>query len=97
MAEFNKEELLKIAQLSSLKINDAELNLFVGQIKNILDYVNQLQQVPSSIEAQPTKNINVVREDVAQSFNSATILAQAPEHEGHYFVVPAILEEGKGS
>lgn len=93
MADFNKEELLKIAHLSALKIDDKEIDIFVEQIKTILSYVDQLQQVPQSAETLPVRNINFFREDIAIQCDSSEILAQAPERNETYFVVPTILEE----
>jgi len=93
MADFTKEELRKIAELSALKIDDKESDLFVEQIKTILAYVDQLQQIPLSSEMQQVRNINVFREDEALQCDSTEILAQAPERNNNYFVVPTILEE----
>jgi len=93
MAGFNKEELHKIAHLSALKIDDKESDLFVEQIKTILAYVDQLQEIPMSTQAQSVRNINVLRDDQAYQFDSSQILAQAPERNENYFVVPTILEE----
>jgi len=93
MASFNKEELRKIAHLSALKIDDKESDLFIEQIKTILAYVDQLQEIPMTTQAQQVRNINVLREDEAIPFDSSKILAQAPERNENYFVVPTILEE----
>ena len=90
---FNKEELRKIAHLSALKIDDQESDLFVEQIKTILAYVDQLQEIHITTQAQNVRNINVLREDEAFQNDSSEIMAQAPERNENYFVVPTILEE----
>ena len=43
MINFNKEELLKLAKLSALKLNDQEANVLVEQIKVLLDYTKEFR------------------------------------------------------
>ena len=93
MTTFTKEELLKIAHLSSLKLDEQEVPVFIDQINAILEYVNQLGNAQISIQAEPVKNVNVLRDDIAHATNPANILAQAPQIDDNYFVVPKILEE----
>jgi aspartyl-tRNA(Asn)/glutamyl-tRNA(Gln) amidotransferase subunit C len=93
MTAFNKQELLSIAKLSALKLEDKEIDLFEQQIKSILAYVDQLQQVPISSAVSHIGNSNIFREDVAVKKDSTDILAQAPETDENYFTVPKILDE----
>lgn len=93
MTTFNKEELHKIAQLSALKIDDSEVDAFVAQMGTILEFVDQLKQVTITAQAQPVRNVNVMRDDVAVQRPSEDLLSLAPERDGQYFVVPNILEE----
>ena len=92
MAEFTKEELLKIAELSALKMSNDEAKYFLGQMQQVIDYVNQLQEVKVSLQAEPTRNINYFREDEAVLQNSSAILELAPKKDNTYFVVPKILD-----
>ncbi len=93
MSQFTKDELLKIAHLSALKLEDNELELFTEQIKAILAYVDQLQQVQLTPQAAHVRNINIFRDDVVQKSDAEVMLAQAPELDEHYFAVPKILDE----
>ncbi|MBX9830661.1 Asp-tRNA(Asn)/Glu-tRNA(Gln) amidotransferase subunit GatC [Candidatus Babeliales bacterium] len=93
MATFNREELLKLAQLSSLHLEENEIDTYVERLSAILAYVKQLQEVTKTSEAEQVRNVNVFREDVAIACDRAEeMLAQAPEREDHYFVVPKILD-----
>jgi Asp-tRNA(Asn)/Glu-tRNA(Gln) amidotransferase C subunit len=47
------------------------------------------------VQEPPVKNVNVFREDVIVQTDPEPILAQAPEREGNYFVVPRILESNE--
>ncbi len=93
MATITREELLKIAKLSSLKLDDQEIPRFVDQVNTILGYVARLSEVQLTDQAAPIKNVNVLRDDVVVTTDAATILEEAPQVEGGYFVVPKILEE----
>jgi Asp-tRNAAsn/Glu-tRNAGln amidotransferase C subunit len=45
----SKEEVIKIAKLSRLELKEDEVEFFSAQMKNILDFVNKLNEVkPSS-------------------------------------------------
>ncbi|MFH1832462.1 MAG: Asp-tRNA(Asn)/Glu-tRNA(Gln) amidotransferase subunit GatC [bacterium] len=92
MVNFDREELLKIAKLSALELNEQEIELFEKQIGQILNFVQELQEVKLTTQAQSTKNINILREDVAIQKNSDDILTLAPETNNNYFVVPKILD-----
>jgi len=92
MSDFTKEELLKIAELSALKLNEKDTEYFWDQIKQVIDYVNLIQQVEVKSEAPKTCNVNFFREDVAVKSNSVEVLNQAPKKDHNYFVVPKILD-----
>jgi len=92
MIKFNKEELLKIANLSGLKLDNAEIPTLVEQIQLILNYTEELEQVKLSKETAPIKNVNVFRDDEIKEFDSSPILKQAPITKNNYFVVPKILK-----
>ena len=93
MTTFNKEELYKIAHLSALKIEESEVDAFVGQMRTILDYVDQLKEVSITTQVERVRNINVLRDDKAIQRPSGDLLAMAPERDGQFFIVPNILEE----
>jgi len=92
MAIITKEDVLKIARMSNITIHESEIEPLVDRLETVLNYAARVQEIAVDIEVPPSKNINVLREDVAVRFDSQTILARAPESEEHYFVVPAILE-----
>jgi len=92
MIKFDKEELLNIAELSSLKLNEQEADVLVNEIKRFLDYTEELNQVTLAKEVSPVKNVNVFREDIAEQKDTSHLLAQAPQTKDTYFVVPKVLK-----
>lgn len=94
MQTISKEELLHLARLSRLELDEHEITSLIKQIESVLQYAKRVQEIAhgDSLPLELKKNSNVMREDVVIPTNSATILGQAPECEQNYFVVPVILE-----
>lgn len=91
-----KEQIQWIAHLSRLEIKPDELALAATQLTSILDYINQLQQINTdNIEplAHALDVSNVFREDdLKESLAVDEALANAPNRQGNFYGVPAILE-----
>ena len=85
-----------VAHLARLELSAAELALMTPQLNVILDYVNQLQQIDTdAVEplAHPLPVHNVFRADEpAPSLPVAAALANAPDRQGDFFGVPAVLD-----
>lgn len=94
MQRISKEELLGLARLSRLELDENEIQSLMQQIEAVLSYAQRVQEIAQKgfLPEQSTKNINVMREDVIIPTDSKSILEQAPESEQNYFVVPVILE-----
>lgn len=96
--QINKQELLALVHLSRLQLDDAEIDSLMPQIDDILTYAHRVKDVAVEFSSKyadtisSTKNCNVFREDVVIRTDPRDILAQAPECEQNYFVVPVILE-----
>jgi len=95
MTKVSREELLNIARLSYLDIHEDEMAQLMSQVENILSYAERVTEIAADIEEPPIKNVNVFREDVVVRTDTEPILAQAPEREDNYFVVPRILESSE--
>lgn len=85
-----------VAHLARLELSDAELATMTRQLGAILDYVQQLQQVPTDdVEplAHPLPLENVFRDDqLTGSLPTEAALANAPQLHGDFYAVPAVLE-----
>ena len=83
MAEPNnisREEVAHMAALSRLRVSDEEQKLFARQFGDILGYMDVLAQAAEG------------REDRAVNRRSREeVLANAPEADGEYFIVPRIV------
>ena len=96
----DEAQVRHIAKLARLRLSDDEIARFSGQLADIVAYVQQLAEVNTAdIEplAHPLPLTNVMRDDEPhQPFDSATALANAPQREGSFFKVPAVLDPGGG-
>ena len=87
-----REEVLHVARLAELAVRDDELDRLVDQLNRIVDYVAQLEQVPSEGAADlflPGPQDVALRADVPGSVPLARPPAElAPEFGDGFFLVP---------
>ena len=90
-----REDVAKVAHLSRLTLSRADLDAFTTQLRSILDYVNLLEEVDvEGVEpmAHAVELRDVLREDVVTSMlPREAALANAPQTDGEFFLVPRIL------
>jgi aspartyl-tRNA(Asn)/glutamyl-tRNA(Gln) amidotransferase subunit C len=92
----SEEQVQYVAQLAHLALTPAEQQRFTEQLNAILDYMEQLDEVPTD-DVEPTSHVldlvNVFRDDtVRKTLTTDEALANAPETAQHYVVVPRIVE-----
>jgi aspartyl-tRNA(Asn)/glutamyl-tRNA(Gln) amidotransferase subunit C len=94
-----EQDIAKVAQLAHLDLGEEELKVFVPQITEIINYVEQLNQLETANvtpalggltpEAEKT---GVSRDDEIQgSLGQQTALAEAPDPASGHFRVPKVL------
>ncbi len=94
--EFTKETVKKVADLARIELQDKELEQLSVQIKDIISFIDKLNEldvkdVPPTSHVLPVSNVMRVDEPAA-SLPLTQVLANAPEKEGNFFVVPKIIE-----
>ncbi len=94
--KLSREEVVHIATLCRVGLSEEELERFQGQLSNILENFEILQQVDTTDvppTAYPIPLENVVRQDeAAPSSPQGDILANAPRQEEGHFRVKPVLE-----
>ena len=95
MPALTRADVEHVAYLARLGLTEEELARLEGQLNHILDQYATLAELDTDAippTAQTIELENILREDVARpSMPPEDVLANAPEREGDYFVVPAIL------
>jgi aspartyl-tRNA(Asn)/glutamyl-tRNA(Gln) amidotransferase subunit C len=94
--KITKDEVLYVADLARLDLDEASIEKFAGQIGDVLEYVEKLNEVDTE-GLRPTSHAisltNAFREDEQrQPLDLEQALANAPEKEDGNFVVPKIIE-----
>ncbi len=94
--KLSRDEVLHIALLARLGLTETEVDKLSEQLSNILENFEVLQQVDTSgipPTAQAIALQNVMKEDKeAASLPPDQILANAPQRDGDFFKVRAVLE-----
>ena len=93
--KITKNEVLYVAELARLDLDEASIETFADQIGNILEYVDTLNRVDTE-GVQPTSHAifmnNAFREDRDHvHLDREAALANAPEREDGNFVVPKVI------
>ena len=91
----SREEVRHMAALSRLAVMEEEERLFARQFGEILGHMDRLSRVDTEgVEPlySPLEHAAATRPDESlQRRERAEILANAPETDGEYFVVPRIV------
>ena len=96
MTQITRDDVLHLAQLSSLQLSNAEIDELQTDIGNILGYVEQLGKLDTS-NVEPTYQVtglqNVWRDDTVIDYGVSRqdLLARAPESADNQVKVPKVL------
>ena len=94
--KLSHEEVLHIARLARLGLTEAEADGVSEQLSNILDNFEVLQQVDTTDVSPTTQSItlqNVLSSDeITPSLSQDQVLSNAPQQEGEFFRIQAVLE-----
>jgi aspartyl-tRNA(Asn)/glutamyl-tRNA(Gln) amidotransferase subunit C len=95
MPALSRTDVEHVAYLARLGLTDDELTRLEGQLNHILEQYAKLAELDTEHippTAQTIELENILRDDVARpSLDPHDALRNAPERDGDFFVVPAIL------
>ena len=92
----SKEEILHIAKLANLNIKDEEVDKYLLNLQDILNFANIVNNAPvegllETIGANT--NYNMFRKDEVVSFeDEEALLYNAPEKERNMFKIPKVIQ-----
>ncbi len=96
MTQITRDDVQHLAQLSSLQLDDTEIESLRGDLENILSYIEQLSELDTS-GVEPTYQVtdleNVWRDDIVDDYGVSReeLLALAPSAEQNQIKVPKVL------
>lgn len=96
MSKLSRDDVLKLAALSKLRLSDEEIENLRGELSEILSYVEQLNDVDTSglkPTYQVTGLVNVSRPDETKDYGykTAELLKNAPALLDDQFKVKRVL------
>jgi aspartyl-tRNA(Asn)/glutamyl-tRNA(Gln) amidotransferase subunit C len=97
MADLNRDTIKYLTRLCRIDCTEEEQTALLNDLKKILDYIEQLQQINTDNIA-PCNHVledmyNVMREDeVGPVLDRDVFLANAPSHVGGMIRVPRIMK-----
>jgi len=89
--------LAKLETLSHLHIDDSKKEEVMGQLTEILGYIDNLNELDTDVLEASFSTLEggtPLREDTPREANdiAKNILSHAPESQDDFFIVPAIIE-----
>lgn len=93
--KISKEELLHIAKLSDLEIKENEIDEYLKNLEDILNYTETIDKIDvrkldETIGA--TEDYNVFRKDEVKQFdNIEQMMENGPEVDRNMFKIPKVL------
>ena len=93
----DKETVEKVANLAKLELDEAEKEVLIRDMSEILDFMAKLNEIDTT-GVEPlvymTDEVNVYREDVIkQDITTEEGLKNAPNHTDEYFLVAKVIEK----
>ena len=96
MANVSKEELLHIAKLANLNIKEDELDNYLANLQDILNFANIVNNANTDgLEETIGENdkVNVFRKDEVKVFeDNKALLMNAKEQERNMFKIPKVIQ-----
>ena len=97
--KLTKEEVLHVAHLARIKIDEGEIEKYQIELEKLLNDVDKIKEVEGYDEekmiAPWTKN-TITREDKSgEMLNPKEVLKNAPRYSGNYIEVPIVISDGE--
>ena len=95
--QFTSAQVRHLASLVRIELTDSEVEEFRSELASILSHIFSLSEIDTS-GVPPTNNgadlLNIQDTDASRpSMEREQILANAPQREGEYFRVHAVLDQ----
>lgn len=93
--QVSKEEILHIAKLANLNLNDDEIDTYLLHLQDILNFANIVNNAPTegldiTIGANEAKNV-FRKDEIIQFEDNEALLQNAPTKERNMFKIPKVI------
>lgn len=94
--QVSREELLHIANLASLNLKDEEVDSYLLNLQDILNFADVISKAPIDGLGETigsNNSYNVFRKDEVVTFeDNEALLANAPDKERNMFKIPKVIQ-----
>lgn len=98
--KLSREEVLHVADLARIEIDEDELNMYQVKLKQLLNEVEKIKDVEDFDEdiliAPTTNKCSLRKDEEGEMLQPKEVLQNAPRHNGNYFSVPVVISEAGG-
>ncbi len=96
MSEISNKDIKKIAKLSKIEVDDAQIDELSTKMKGIIDWVETLNEVDVD-GVEPMYNVNdeslkMAKDEVSDGDIAEDVLRNAKNSKYQYFAVPKVIE-----
>lgn len=93
-----KEDILKLASLARIAIDEKEVEKLRDDIESVLAYVSEINAITADVNITKTVGVryNIFREDTVTNEGgqyTEALLGEAPKVQGRHFLVKKILQQ----
>lgn len=95
MNELSKEEVLHVAHLARIEVDENDIEKYAVQLKQIMDLINKINEVEikdSDILISPTENHNLYRDDEVVN-EPIDFKKNAPKTNGNYIEIERFVND----
>jgi aspartyl-tRNA(Asn)/glutamyl-tRNA(Gln) amidotransferase subunit C len=99
MAALTREEVLEIALLARLHLDDDEVDRLQGELSSILEHMEALRAVETDVEPMThavPMSLRLRDDAVEPSLPAEEAVRQAPDRADDFFQVPHIIKSAGG-
>ena len=101
MDKLTKEEVLHVADLARIELDEKEIEKYQVELKQLLDDVDKIKDVKGYDDDRmiaPWNGNTELREDKEGiMLDPEKVLNNAPHHRGNYISVPTVISDNEGA
>ena len=95
------EEVLHVAKLARIKVDEEEIARYQVELKQLLDDVEKVNDVvgydDELLIAPWDHDADLRKDEVGTMLEANEVLKNAPSHSGNYITVPVVIGESEGA
>lgn len=101
MNKLSKEEVLHVAKLARIRLNEEEIEKYQVELKKLLNDVEKINDVKGyddeELIATWEENAKLREDKPGEMLDPKEVLENAPHHSGNYISVPVVINNGGGA